>query len=108
MDLSTLEMVAFEQKELFAKEDTSVPRSVNYDEYINTEQIVVISDVRRCGKSTLLRQFASHFANYRYLNFDDKRLIHRRGNKFFSSKCKNINSHLFFSKKIIVSLQKKS
>src|SRR5690606_21018770 len=43
--------------------------------YIDTEQIVVISGVRRSGKSTLLRQFASYFTDYRYLNFDDERLI---------------------------------
>ena len=75
MDISTLETVVFEQKEFFSKEDTSVPRSVNINNYIETEQIVVISGVRRSGKSTLLRQFASHFVDYRYLNFDDERLI---------------------------------
>lgn len=75
MDLSTLEAVVFEQKVLFAKEDTSILRAVNQDEYIDSEQIVVISGVRRSGKSTLLRQFASRFDNYRYLNFDDERLI---------------------------------
>lgn len=75
MDLSTLEAVVFEQKALFAKEDTSILRAVNQDEYIDSEQIVVISGVRRSGKSTLLRQFASRFDNYRYLNFDDERLI---------------------------------
>jgi predicted AAA+ superfamily ATPase len=75
MDLSTLEMVVFEQKELFSKANITVPRSINYDEYIKTEQIVVISGVRRAGKSTLLQQFSSYYDDYRYLNFDDERLI---------------------------------
>ena len=75
MEISILETVVFEQKELFSQADTSIPRSVNYKEYVDTEQIVVISGVRRSGKSTLLRQFASHFSDYRYLNFDDERLI---------------------------------
>lgn len=75
MDILTLETVVFEQKELFDKEDTSIPRSIEIGEYVTTEQIVVISGVRRSGKSTLLRQFASHFEDYRYLNFDDERLI---------------------------------
>ena len=75
MEISTLETVVFEQRELFAKDDASVPRSVDFNKYIETEQIVIISGVRRSGKSTLLRQFASHFTDYRYLNFDDERLI---------------------------------
>ena len=75
MNISLLETVVFEQKDFFSKEDLSVPRSVNFNEYIETEQIIVISGVRRSGKSTLLRQFASHFSDYRYLNFDDERLI---------------------------------
>jgi len=39
------------------------------------QQIVVISGVRRCGKSTLLRQFATRYDQYYYINFDDERLI---------------------------------
>jgi predicted AAA+ superfamily ATPase len=75
MNLSTLETIVFEQKDFFSREDTSIPRAINFLEYIETEQIVVISGVRRSGKSTLLRQFASYFDDYRYLNFDDERLI---------------------------------
>jgi predicted AAA+ superfamily ATPase len=75
MNISVLEMVVLEQKELFTKEDTSILRAIHFDKYIDTEQIVVISGVRRSGKSTLLRQFASYFTDYRYLNFDDERLI---------------------------------
>ena len=75
MDISTLETVVFEQKEFFSKEDTSIPRIVDFNEYIKTEQITIISGVRRSGKSTLLRQFASYFKEYRYLNFDDERLV---------------------------------
>ncbi len=43
---------------------------------IKGEDIVVISGIRRCGKSTLLNQVRSafHEKDY-YLNFDDERLI---------------------------------
>jgi predicted AAA+ superfamily ATPase len=75
MNLLTLETVVFEQKELFLKEDRTIPRNINFNQYIDTELIIVISGVRRTGKSTLLRQFASHYTDFRYLNFDDERLI---------------------------------
>jgi predicted AAA+ superfamily ATPase len=75
IDLSTLETTIFEQRELFAKENNFVPRLVNQQECVDTEQIVVISGVRRSGKSVLLRQFAENFADYRYMNFEDERLI---------------------------------
>jgi predicted AAA+ superfamily ATPase len=75
MNLLTLETIVFEQKELFSKEDKSIPRNINFKNYIDTELIIVISGVRRTGKSTLLRQFASHYTDFRYLNFDDERLI---------------------------------
>jgi predicted AAA+ superfamily ATPase len=75
VDLSTLETTIIEQKELFAKTNDFVPRVLNQKEYVDTEQVVVISGVRRSGKSVLLRQFADNFADYRYLNFEDERLV---------------------------------
>jgi predicted AAA+ superfamily ATPase len=75
VELSILETVIFEQRELFDSEKNNVPRKIEHKDYIETEQVVVISGVRRSGKSVLLRQFAEHFENYRYLNFEDERLV---------------------------------
>ncbi|MGH7452365.1 MAG: AAA family ATPase, partial [bacterium] len=36
--------------------------------------VTVISGLRRCGKSTLLRQLKEKYNGY-YLNFDDERLV---------------------------------
>ena len=40
-----------------------------------TGQVVVISGVRRSGKSTLLRQFSLLYKDFLYINFDDDRLL---------------------------------
>ncbi len=46
------------------------------EEFIRSEEIIVISGIRRCGKSTLLHQIRYTMPeNDFYLNFDDERLI---------------------------------
>lgn len=46
------------------------------EEFLTTGEIVVISGIRRCGKSTLLQQIrAENIEKDYYLNFDDERLV---------------------------------
>lgn len=45
------------------------------ESYIKNPFIIVISGIRRSGKSTLLSQIKAKYPGY-YLNFDDERLIH--------------------------------
>ena len=53
------------------------------DSLVKGEDIVVISGIRRCGKSTLLNQIRSIFREKDYyLNFDDERLINFRVGDF--------------------------
>src|SRR3989338_9582389 len=49
------------KRELFDKLDLNIP------------QAIILAGVRRCGKSTLLRQLMKKQEHY-YLNFDDQRL----------------------------------
>lgn len=44
------------------------------DNLLSTSKIVVITGVRRAGKSTLLKQISESFPNFNYFNFDDERL----------------------------------
>ena len=46
IELSILETVIFEQKELFDSEKNHVLRKIEHKDYVETEQVVVISGVR--------------------------------------------------------------
>lgn len=74
MEIGELGMVVAEQAAYFALKDKGVLRDVDFNKYLATSNITVISGPRRAGKSTLLVQFAAHFKNYYYLNFEDERL----------------------------------
>lgn len=51
------------------------------EKYVKNRFIIVISGIRRCGKSTLLKKMMSLHAGY-YLNFDDERLINFKVDDF--------------------------
>lgn len=70
-----MEIVLQDQAKWFLRRDPGIPRSIDISRYLNHTHVVIISGVRRCGKSTLLRQIASHFDGYYYLNLDDERLF---------------------------------
>jgi len=70
-----LEELILDQKEVFLSRDPGTTRELDFEHYLSHEQIVVISGIRRSGKSTLMRQFAGRFPDFYYINFDDERLI---------------------------------
>ena len=64
------------QKESAANAETGVPRELLNDFSIPSRHALILSGIRRCGKSTLLYQLLK--GNYHdafYLNFDDNRLF---------------------------------
>src|SRR3989338_4474567 len=46
----------------------------NVESRFKNDFIIIISGIRRCGKSTLLNQIRKKYSGY-FLNFDDERLI---------------------------------
>jgi len=74
-----LKEIMFDQKETFNKQKLLITRDIQLEIYIASEQVVIISGVRRCGKSSLLylikEQMHLSAENYCYFNFDDERII---------------------------------
>jgi len=74
MEKTTLSQLIIEQRKIFEKDIQIVNRDFP-DNIISSPKIIVITGVRRCGKSTLLRQLSKHYNNYSYINFEDERLL---------------------------------
>jgi predicted AAA+ superfamily ATPase len=72
---SQLEELVLSQKESFLFRDPGIPREVDYGPHTKTGSIVVITGIRRCGTSTLMRQLSEQYSDFLYINFDDDRLM---------------------------------
>lgn len=71
-----LKQIIFEQQEYCKNiaQDT-VPRDIE-EEWLTTTEILIITGIRRCGKSVLLQQMRSKLPEQNFFfNFDDERLV---------------------------------
>ncbi|GJM06528.1 MAG: ATP-binding protein [marine bacterium B5-7] len=77
MQQSLLKTIIAEQQEIRPL-DTRINRvlPIETKRLVETENILIITGIRRCGKSTLLQHLRQqHHEKHYYLNFDDERLI---------------------------------
>jgi predicted AAA+ superfamily ATPase len=74
MEKDILKQIIFEQQQTTSQ--NTIERFID-EELISCSEILIISGIRRCGKSTLLQQIrnARQEKDF-YINFDDERLIH--------------------------------
>lgn len=71
-----LKQIIFEQQETSRKTVVgTIPRAIDC-EWLETSEILIISGIRRCGKSTLMQQIREKLQEQDfYFNFDDERLV---------------------------------
>lgn len=78
MDKRHLQEILIDQKEAFQNKSGLIKRDLPLDNYLNTGQVVVITGVRRCGKSSLLflikEALRLRESEFCYCNFDDERI----------------------------------
>lgn len=84
MNKSLLLQIIQDQKQLGWKDEyIERERIADIQSWRQNRQIIIITGIRRCGKSTLLQQIRKKekYANY-YMNFDDERLLNFRVDDF--------------------------
>lgn len=83
MEKNKLRQILYDQQELFKKNDDLIERKINLEFYMKGNEIVVITGIRRCGKSSLLKIISQKLnTKFIYINFDDIRLADFEINNF--------------------------
>lgn len=79
MKKQDLQAVLVDQKELFLQKTGLIERDIPLDSFLRTSQVVVITGVRRCGKSSLMclirEALKLNDSEFCYCNFDDERIV---------------------------------
>ena len=79
MNKDRLKEIIFDQKEVFNSRKHLIHRDIKLEKHISTSQVVIISGIRRCGKSSLLYLIKEKMNlkdfEYCYFNFDDERIV---------------------------------
>lgn len=70
----TIEKVVVSQKEVFQKEERIIERELRRQIKIQNKFAIILSGIRRSGKSTLMKSVASKIKSFYYINFEDSRL----------------------------------
>lgn len=95
MNTRQLKEIVVQQREELKEKDRGIARESLEEirKYLKIPHVVIISGVRRSGKSTLLTQIISQWFDekFYYLNFEDERLISFSAEEDFDS---SINFHI--------------
>ena len=87
MNKELLKQILLEQREVILNKDFGIERQVLADlsEKVKLPFVHIITGIRRCGKSTLLRQIIKRYFNdsdFYYINFEDERLFNFKAQNF--------------------------
>jgi hypothetical protein len=84
MDKELLRQVVLQQKKELSKIEETVTRELLSEvlEWFKDNRIMILTGIRRSGKSTLLRQTMNALSEYCYVNFEDERFIGFKAENF--------------------------
>lgn len=75
MERNKLKEVLQDQQEWFERIEDLIEREISSNDYMKGNEIVIITGIRRCGKSSLLKIISKELKEkFVYINFDDIRL----------------------------------
>lgn len=71
---SALRQILIDQQIFLSRTEGLIPRNIDIREILDSEEIIVLSGIRRCGKSSLLALIAKQLPGQKlFINFDDIR-----------------------------------
>ncbi len=84
INIQDLRRIVLKQKEEIGKLDGTIKRDI-LDEILSwfkDNRVIVLTGIRRCGKSTILRQMIKSKENFCYVNFEDERFLDFKAQDF--------------------------
>jgi len=84
INIEDLRKIVIKQKEEIEKIDGTVKRDI-LDEILNwfkDNRVIILTGIRRCGKSTILKQIIKNKKDYCYVNFEDERFLDFKAQDF--------------------------
>ena len=83
-DKEILKKIVIRQKLEFLTKQNFVQRdSLNEIlKWLKDNRIIILTGIRRCGKSTLLKELMQNISNWCYVNFEDERFLDFKAQDF--------------------------
>ena len=84
INVQDLRRIVLKQKEEIQKLDGTIKRDILSEilKWFKDNRVIILTGIRRCGKSTILRQIMKEKGNYCYVNFEDERFLDFKAQDF--------------------------
>jgi uncharacterized protein len=84
INISDLRKIVLKQKEEIEKTDVTVERNILTEilNWFKDNRVIILTGIRRCGKSTILKQIMQEQENFCYVNFEDERFLDFKAQDF--------------------------